>query len=66
MPCPCTGLIEHGVRGGITERERRALLKRLALVTSWRALLVAARSEHERRARGRQKDAGTATRLSEA
>ncbi|MFC8949512.1 MULTISPECIES: WhiB family transcriptional regulator [Streptomyces] len=40
--------IEHGVWGGMTERERRALLRRRPLVTSWRRLLEAARSEHER------------------
>ncbi|MGV9341249.1 WhiB family transcriptional regulator [Streptomyces sp. NPDC003688] len=40
--------IEHGVWGGMTERERRALLRRRPLVTSWRHLLEAARAEHER------------------
>ncbi|MFE1441697.1 WhiB family transcriptional regulator [Streptomyces sp. NPDC058739] len=40
--------IEHGVWGGMTERERRALLRRRPLVTSWRSLLEAARTEHER------------------
>ncbi|MFK8909066.1 WhiB family transcriptional regulator [Streptomyces sp. YS-3] len=40
--------IEHGIWGGMTERERRALLRRRPLVTSWRRLLEAARSEHER------------------
>ncbi|MBK3627102.1 WhiB family transcriptional regulator [Streptomyces sp. MBT49] len=40
--------IEHGVWGGMTERERRSLLRRRPLVTSWRRLLEAARSEHER------------------
>ncbi len=40
--------IEHGVWGGMTERERRALLRRRPLVTSWRQLLETARSEHER------------------
>ncbi|MER7759192.1 WhiB family transcriptional regulator [Streptomyces sp. NPDC097619] len=42
--------IEHGVWGGMTERERRALLRRRPLVTSWRGLLAAARSEYEGRA----------------
>ncbi|MFD0337090.1 WhiB family transcriptional regulator [Streptomyces sp. NPDC127117] len=40
--------IEHGIWGGMTERERRALLRRRPLVTSWRRLLEAARTEHER------------------
>ncbi|MEU6625095.1 WhiB family transcriptional regulator [Streptomyces litmocidini] len=41
------GRIEHGVWGGMTERERRALLKRRPLVRSWARLLDAARHEHE-------------------
>ncbi|WP_372341392.1 WhiB family transcriptional regulator [Streptomyces sp. CC224E] len=40
--------IQHGVWGGMTERERRALLRRRPTVTSWRQLLEAARAEHER------------------
>lgn len=32
----------------MTERDRRALLRRRPLVTSWRRLLEAARSEHDR------------------
>jgi WhiB family redox-sensing transcriptional regulator len=40
--------VEFGVWGGMTERERRALLKRRPNVTSWRRLLEAARAEHER------------------
>ncbi|MGW3666496.1 WhiB family transcriptional regulator [Streptomyces sp. NPDC005141] len=40
--------IEHGVWGGMTERERRALLRRRPTVTSWRSLLETARVEHER------------------
>ncbi|MFM9634101.1 MULTISPECIES: WhiB family transcriptional regulator [Streptomyces] len=40
--------IEHGVWGGMTERERRALLKRRPTVTSWRRLLESARAEHGR------------------
>ncbi|MGW6054393.1 WhiB family transcriptional regulator [Streptomyces sp. NPDC055189] len=40
--------IEYGVWGGMTERERRALLRRRPTVTSWRRLLAAARVEHER------------------
>jgi len=38
--------VEFGVWGGMTERERRALLKRRSDVTSWRALLMQARAEH--------------------
>jgi WhiB family redox-sensing transcriptional regulator len=40
--------IEFGVWGGMTERERRALLKRRPNVGSWRRLLEIARAEHER------------------
>lgn len=36
-----------GVWGGTTERERRALLKRRPNVTSWAALLQAARAEYD-------------------
>ncbi|SEM68269.1 WhiB family transcriptional regulator [Streptacidiphilus jiangxiensis] len=39
--------VEHGVWGGMTERERRALLRRRPTVASWRSLLEAARDEHE-------------------
>ena len=42
--------VEFGVWGGMTERERRALLKRRPNVQSWRRLLEAARADHERRA----------------
>ncbi len=38
--------IEWGVWGGMTERERRALLRRRPNVTSWRNLLVTAREQH--------------------
>ncbi len=38
--------IEWGVWGGMTERERRAVLKRRPNVTSWRVLLESARLEH--------------------
>ena len=41
--------IEFGVWGGMTERERRALLRRRPSVTSWRALLQVARAEFEQR-----------------
>jgi WhiB family redox-sensing transcriptional regulator len=40
--------IEHGVWGGMTDRERRALLRRRPTVTSWRRLLEAARTQHDR------------------
>ncbi|MEU6067587.1 MULTISPECIES: WhiB family transcriptional regulator [Streptomyces] len=43
--------IEHGIWGGMTERERRALLRRRPTVTSWRRLLEAARTEHDRQTR---------------
>ncbi len=36
--------VEFGVWGGMTERERRALLKRRPDVTSWRELLESARA----------------------
>ena len=38
--------VEFGVWGGMTERERRALLRRRPDVSSWRALLEQARAEH--------------------
>lgn len=38
--------IEFGVWGGMTERERRALLRRRSDVSSWREVLDAARREH--------------------
>ncbi|MCZ1011952.1 WhiB family transcriptional regulator [Streptomyces lydicus] len=44
--------IEFGVWGGMTERERRALLKRQPHVASWRKLLERVRSEHERAHKG--------------
>ncbi|MGW3161082.1 WhiB family transcriptional regulator [Streptomyces sp. NPDC001089] len=54
--------IEHGVWGGMTERERRALLRRRPTVSSWRRLLEAARTAYERQARpgdnGRSAEAG--------
>ena len=43
--------IEFGVWGGMTERERRALLRRRPNVTSWRRLLMAARSDFEQTGR---------------
>lgn len=39
--------IEFGVWGGMTERERRALLRRRPDVRSWRTLLENARREYE-------------------
>lgn len=38
--------VEFGVWGGMTERERRALLRRRPDVASWRRLLEQARAEH--------------------
>ncbi|MFP5219064.1 MAG: WhiB family transcriptional regulator [Actinomycetes bacterium] len=38
--------VEFGVWGGMTERERRALLRRRPEVASWRGLLMQARAEH--------------------
>ncbi|MEU1707690.1 WhiB family transcriptional regulator [Streptomyces sp. NPDC005706] len=40
----------YGVWGGMTDRERRALLRRRPTVTSWRSLLETARAEHDQRA----------------
>jgi WhiB family transcriptional regulator, redox-sensing transcriptional regulator len=37
--------IEWGVWGGLTERERRAVLRKRPNVTSWRRLLETARAE---------------------
>ncbi|MFB6524873.1 WhiB family transcriptional regulator [Streptomyces sp. NPDC056399] len=39
------GRIEHGVWGGMTERERRALLRRRPTVQSWGRLLDASRRQ---------------------
>jgi WhiB family transcriptional regulator, redox-sensing transcriptional regulator len=39
--------VEFGVWGGMTERERRALLRRRPEVTSWRQLLDNARAAHQ-------------------
>jgi WhiB family redox-sensing transcriptional regulator len=38
--------IEWGVWGGMTERERRAVLRKRPNVTSWRRLLEAAQADH--------------------
>ncbi len=48
--------VEFGVWGGMTERERRALLRRRPNVTSWRRLLETARAD----AAGAGKDRRTA------
>ncbi|MCI9888981.1 WhiB family transcriptional regulator [Micrococcales bacterium 31B] len=40
--------IEFGIWGGMTERERRALLRRRPDVASWKALLLQAKADHER------------------
>jgi WhiB family transcriptional regulator, redox-sensing transcriptional regulator len=40
------GRIEFGVWGGMTERERRALLRRRPDVSSWHELLTAAKRQH--------------------
>ncbi|MFF3327713.1 WhiB family transcriptional regulator [Streptomyces sp. NPDC002889] len=40
--------VAFGVWGGMTERERRTLLRRKPGVTSWRSVLEGARREHER------------------
>jgi WhiB family redox-sensing transcriptional regulator len=39
--------IEFGIWGGMTERERRALLRRRPDVTSWADLLADARAAHD-------------------
>ena len=38
--------MEWGVWGGMTERERRAILRKRPNVTSWRALLETAQRDH--------------------
>ena len=40
--------VEFGVWGGMTERERRALLRRRPNVSSWKTLLMSAQNEYER------------------
>jgi WhiB family redox-sensing transcriptional regulator len=44
--------IEFGMWGGMTDRERRALLRRRPEVTSWRELLERARGEYEQQSAG--------------
>ena len=41
--------VEFGVWGGMTERQRRALLRARPEVTSWAELLTAAQREHDER-----------------
>jgi WhiB family redox-sensing transcriptional regulator len=40
--------VEYGVWGGMTERERRALLRRRPDVRSWRQFLESAKEKYER------------------
>jgi len=40
--------VEYGVWGGMTERERRALLRRRPEVRSWRQFLESAKEKYER------------------
>ncbi|MFD8566838.1 WhiB family transcriptional regulator [Streptomyces sp. NPDC057694] len=42
--------IQYGLWGGMTERERRALLRRRPEVDSWAQLLESARRQHARTA----------------
>ncbi|MGW7264442.1 WhiB family transcriptional regulator [Streptomyces sp. NPDC054842] len=42
------GRIEYGIWGGMTERERRSLLRRRPTVVSWQDLLRTARFDHAR------------------
>jgi WhiB family redox-sensing transcriptional regulator len=44
--------VEFGVWGGLTERQRRALLKRSPDVVSWRAVLEEARDDAVRQTAG--------------
>jgi WhiB family redox-sensing transcriptional regulator len=50
--------VEFGVWGGMTERERRALLRRRPNVTSWRRLLETARETYERTGEGQYSAVG--------
>ncbi|WP_405524519.1 WhiB family transcriptional regulator [Streptomyces canus] len=58
--------IEHGIWGGMTERERRALLRRRPTVMSWQRLLETARLEHEHQARAAAPAVGVLRVLHEA
>lgn len=53
--------VEFGVWGGMTERERRALLRRRPDVESWREVLQEARDEYDRVISGQRTDADTLT-----
>lgn len=50
--------VEFGVWGGLTERERRALLRRRPNVTSWKRLLSTAMTDFERATAERYPAAG--------
>lgn len=52
--------IEFGVWGGMTERERRALLRRRPNVTSWQRLLETAKDAFDSRVPGDQPMPGAA------
>ena len=56
--------IEWGVWGGMTERERRAILRKRPNVTSWRVLLETAQREHAALQAQTQVNAMSATRRS--
>jgi WhiB family redox-sensing transcriptional regulator len=47
--------IEFGVWGGMTERERRALLRRHPQVTSWRKMFEAAMKKNAKEKAGKDK-----------
>mgnify|MGYP001458295404 CR=1 FL=1 len=53
--------VEFGVWGGMTERERRALLRRRPDVASWREVLQGARDEYNRVVSNPREDHGTLT-----
>ncbi|MER7983856.1 WhiB family transcriptional regulator [Streptomyces sp. NPDC095817] len=46
LACALDNRIEYGVWGGMTDRERRALLRKRPDVPSWRQLLDSARTAH--------------------
>ncbi|MFJ8141130.1 WhiB family transcriptional regulator [Streptomyces sp. NPDC096013] len=58
--------IEHGIWGGMTERDRRALLRRRPTVTSWQRLLETARLEHDQQTRSVAPASGLVQVLDEA
>jgi WhiB family redox-sensing transcriptional regulator len=53
--------VEFGVWGGMTERERRALLRRRPDVASWREVLQEARDEYDRVVAHQRTDESTLT-----